>query len=339
MANYEALTQGLARVSVKASAGPKVYDGFTKKFFAGEIGTDQDVIRLSYEDYGVSIPEEAARGEDPTRVNYKTPFNESYIQGQYFFPEQEIKLSDAQRRLFEEPLDKPWSVEERELYLAAKVRDRMAKTFAYAKQKVVSDAVFTGKFTTKNGGEQSFPVTASNLALSGATLSTKPIEVLSKACLPLIKKGHMINTLLLNPEDAITLAAGTGWKSVLDTRNINTMLDTVGADADGFAYLGVIPSVGSGNLKVYAYYGTVDGSTYFIPKGKALLLGEPIGVMGYCGVLANVGGVQGQVAANEVYTVYGKDRGALVVTMIQGQTSPCPIITGIDNYGVLTSIS
>ena len=337
--DYDALMRGLAKVAVKGVAGPKPYDGIAKRYFPTEEGTDQDAIRASYEAWGTALPEMVVRGEDPTRVNYKTPFNEKYIEGAYYFIEQELKLADAQNRVFDEPLDSPWSIEQRQLYLAAKIRDRMHRDFIFAKNKVLADALLKGQFTTKNGGVQSFPVTSGNLTLSGASLSTKPIEILSKAVKGLVTKGHIIDTLILSPEDAITLASATAWQNILDKSHIVSEMDTKALGEDGFAYCGTIPSIGSGSLKVLAYYGTVDGSTFFLQKGTGLLVGEPVGVMGYCGVLASQNGVQAQVSAKEMFTIDAEERGALVKTRLQGQTSPCPIIYNVDGYGVLTSIS
>lgn len=337
--DYDALLRGLAKVDVKGVGGPVAFDGIAKRYFPTEEGTDQDVIRASYEDWGVALPDMVVRGDDPSRVNYKTPFNEKYIEGAYYFVEQELKLADAQNRVFDEPLDSPWSVEQRQLYLAAKIRDRIHRNFVFAKQKVLADVVFTGKFTTKNGGEQSFPVVAKNLELAGANLSTEPIKVLSKAVTALVKKGRIVDTLILNPEDAITLASATGWQSVLDKTHIASEMETKALGEDGFAYVGTIPSVGSGSLKVLAYYGTTDGTSFFVPQGKALLVGAPIGVMGYCGVLTSQNGVQAQVSAKEMFTIDAEERGALVKTRLQGQTAPCPIVYNVDGYGVLINIS
>lgn len=337
--DYDALLRGLAKVQVKAVGGPVAFDGIAKRYFPTEEGTDQDVIRASYEDWGVALPEMAIRGDDPDRVNYETPFNEKYIEGAYYFVEQELKLADAQNRVFDEPLDSPWSVEQRQLYLTAKIRDRIHRNFVFAKQKVLSDVIFTGKFTTKNGGEQSFPVVSSNLKLTGANLSTDPISVLSTAVTKLVKKGHIIDTLILNPTDAITLAGSSTWQSILDKSHIVSEMDTKALGEDGFAYVGTIPSVGSGSLKVLAYYGTTDGSNFFVPQGSALLVGAPIGVMGYCGVLASQNGVQAQVNAKEMFTIDAEERGALVKTRLQGQTAPCPIIYNVDGYGVMIGIS
>lgn len=340
--DYDALTRGLARVNIKASNGPKAYNGIEKRLFPSKEGTAQDVMKASYEEWGVNIPEQAVRGADPDRVNYKTPFNEKYIEGAYHFIEQKINLADAQNRLFDEPMESAWSVEQRELHLLAKIRDRMHRDFIFARQGILSDALFTGKFTTKNGGEQSFPVIAKNLSLAGAGLSTNPVSVLSKAVMPIVKKGHIIDTLILNPEDAITLMAATGtgtWSDILDKKHIVAGMDTKALGEDGFSYIGTIPSVGSGLIKVLAYFGTKNGSDFFIPQGKAILCGEPVGVMGYCGVLSVANGVQAQVAAEESFTVYGKERGALIDTFIQGQIAPCPIVYGVESYGILTGIN
>ncbi len=336
--NYDALTRGLAKVEVKVSTGKKPLMGIVNMLLPEGTGTDQDVVRYSYEDNGTEIPEQAVRGADPTRVNYGTPFNEDYIKGAYFFPEQPLNLAAAQNRLFEEPIDAPWTVEQRELHLTAVVRDKMHRGFDYAKLSLAKSAIFTGKFEAKDGGTQSFPVVATNLALAGANLSTKPIEVLSKAIAPIIKAGNRVSRLIVNPNTAATLMASEAWLKLLSAQHVNTDLDPATVDDNGMAYIGSIPAAGA-RISLYVCYATVNGSDYFIDDAKAILCGDVIGRMDYCGVLQAQGELQAQVAAKEIFTVYGENRGALVTTKIQGQTAPCPIITNIDGYGIITGIS
>ncbi len=335
---YDALTRGLARTNIRVATGAKPQMGILNLLMPEGTGTPDDVVRYSYEDNGVYLPEQAVRGDDPTRVNYGTPFNENYIKGAYFFPEQPLALASAQNRLFEEPLESPWSVEQREIFLAAKIRDKMHYGFEFQRLSLAKDAIFTGSFTTKDGGKQTFPVVASNLTLAGATLSTKPMEVLSKAAAPLIKKGHRVSRLIMNPVTAATVMQGTGWTDILKAYHINTTLDPAQVDDGGLSYVGTIPFAG-GLISLYVCWATVDGSSYFIDDSKAIICGDAIGRMDHCGVLQANGAVQAQVAAKELFTVYGEERGALVTTKLQGQTAPCPIITNIDGYGVLTSIS
>ena len=336
--NYDALTRGLARVEVKAITGKKPQMGIVNMLLPEGTGTDQDVVKYSYEDNGTEVPEQAVRGADPTRVNYGTPFNEDYIKGAYFFPEQTLNLAAAQNRLFEEPIDTPWTVEQRELHLTAVVRDKMHRGFEYAKLGLAKSAIFTGKFEAKDGGTQSFPVVANNLKLAGAGLSTDPIKVLSTAMAPIIKAGNRVSRLIVNPVTAATLMASDAWLKLLSAQHVNTDLDPATVDDGGMAYIGSIPAAGA-RISLYVCYSTVDGDTYFIDDNKAILCGDVIGRMDYCGVLQAQGELQAQIPAKELFTVYGENRGALVTTKIQGQTAPCPIITNIDGYGIITSIS
>ena len=195
--NYDQLTMGLIKTQVKVS---KPAENFSNP----SIGTDQDYIDYSSQLESVAIPSEAVKGLDPNRVNYGVAFDSKLIEGQYFFDEDTVDLSSAEKRLFGEPIDQPWSVERRELEISAIKRDAMAQSFKVAKEKLVWECALNGKYSTRRGGEQVFPMSASMLSIAGANLITKPFETINAAAKVLFQSGVTLKRIVLNPTDAST---------------------------------------------------------------------------------------------------------------------------------------
>lgn len=341
--NYDQLTQGLLKTTVKVSR-PATNFTFGQSVLFGnpEIGTDQDYINYEAEVGSISVPAEGVKGLDPTRVNYGSSFDVKMIASQYFFLEDTVDLSSAEKRLFGEPVEAPWSKERRILELVAKKRDAMNQSFVLQKELLAFQCLLNGKFSTKGNGEQSYPMKSELLGISGATMLTKPIETLNKAVETLFKEGVIAKRLILNPTDAANLVASSAWQKVLDVRNMHLGSIIPAEASNGVAMVGTLSGIISGPIEVYTYAGYYDNEgvkTFFLPQGKALLLpADPVGCFAYTGLLVNEGDIQAQVNMKDRYFVYGQARGDLVTTLVQGQTAPAPILQSIDGYGVITGI-
>ena len=347
--NYDQLTQGLIRTQVKVS---KPVENFTwgqdVLFGNPSVGTDQDYIDYSEQLSSVALPDEAVKGLDPKRVNFGTGFNSKLIASAYYFNEDFVDLASAENRLFGEPLFEPWTVERRQLELAAIKRDAIAQGFRVAKEKLAWDCALNGKFATKKGGEQVFPMSSDLLTLSGTNLIAKPFETINAAAKTLFQKGITLKRIILNPTDGAALAASAAWQTMLDKKRVEIGLVAPETAYNGLAKVGTVIGLICGPVEIYVYAGyyTVkeEGGSLttheFLPQGKALLLpSNAIGRFGYTGLLVNRNGIQAKEAISETYMVYAKERGALVTSYIQGQTSPAPLRDGIDHYGVMTGIT
>lgn len=346
--NYDQLTMGLIKTQVKVSKPAENFTwGQSVLFGNPSIGTDQDYIDYSSQLESVAIPTEAVKGLDPNRVNYGVAFNSKLIEGQYFFNEDTVDLSAATNRLFGEPLDQPWSVERRELEISAIKRDAMAQSFSLGKEKLAWECALNGKYSTRRGGDQTFPMSASMLSIAGANLISKPFETINAAAKVLFQNGVTLKRIVLNPTDASNLAASSAWQTMLDKKKVD-----VGSIApetvmpNGLAKVGTVIGLICGPVDIYlyaGYYTTKTGSevtrTEFLPQGKALLLpAGAIGRMGYTGLFVNRNGIQAKEAMTENFLVFGEEHGALVTNYIQGQTAPAALLDGIDHYGVMTGI-
>lgn len=348
--NYDQLTQGLIQTKIKVT---KPLENFTWAqdvlFGNPSIGTEQNYIDYSTQLSTVALPEEAVKGLDPRRVNYGAEFNSKLIGSAYFFDEDSVDLSAAQNRMFNEPITNPWTVERRQLELAAVKRDALAQGFRIAKEKLAWDCALNGKFTTRTGGEQTFPMSSDLLNISGANLITKPFETLNSVAKTLFQKGITLKRIVLNPTDGASLASSAAWQTMLDKKRVN--IGDITPEAvmpNGLSKIGTIVGLICGSVDIFVYagfYSTRDagGSVTiheYLPQGKALLLpAMAIGRFGYTGLMYDNNGIQGVMASQEYYLTYAKKKGALVTSYVQGQTAPAPLLDSIDHYGVMTGIT
>ena len=343
---YSVISQGLYKVPIKISNPDNHYTFFQKVLFGGTpIATTEDFIAMDFERYGSKITEEALKGADPNRVNHGTAFDEHYIFPAYYFNEDTVNFSNAKYRVsMNEPMDEPWPMTKRLQYLAAVKRNKMVADLETTVEKLCADVLFTGQYTTRSHKEQKFPIKAANLAIDGSKMVTDPYAVLKEAFKILSKTGGKPVNLILNIDDASNLCASEKWLTMLDNRRINrNVINFKPMEDSGLSYVGTINVIGFGDLSIYSYSGVYmdrnGAENSYIPQGKALLVPARVGLMAYGGLLTNNrSGYQSIQALKYAYDIYSKAEGALVQTKIQVQTSPAPIPTAIDKWGVIINI-
>lgn len=345
MYNIDVILQGLYKVGPKVKITNANYTALQDILFGGgKLVSDGDYITMDYEAYAGHIATEAVKGADPNRVNFGKEFNEKAIWGQYYNDDDYVEVSQALNRVsMDEPIDAPWSTEERLISLLADKRDKIVESHKMSAEKACADALITGGFATRIGGTQSFPISNSLLSVSGSSLNTDPIGCLTTAATALAKKkGGMPTKLILNPLDAARLMKSSAVVGLADIKNLEGLnIDFQAMKENGMAFLGIIPVPIAGRVQIFAYNGyyTSGGTdTYYIPQGKALFVPDVVGAMGNCGVFVKNGNVTGKIGVEHGYHVWAEDKHLPGTCHIQVQSAPCPIITAIDRYCVLTSI-
>ena len=346
MGTYDIIRQGLYEIPVKIKNQQKHFTFFQDVLFGGSpVLSANEFIAMDYASLGVNLLEEAVRGTDATRVNYGTAFNEKLIYPKYFDILDTLNVKNAKNRVsMDEPVAEPWSVEKRLQYLANEKRDQMSANLSISKEKLCHDVLFTGKFETHGHGEQAYPMSSDLLAFNGANIMKNPHKVISDAVKAVIKYGYRPTTLVLNSEDATTLAESEVWQKMLDNRRVEgNAIVYKPVEANGVAYMGTISVLGGGQINIYSYLGTYKDASGveqpLVPRGKALLVPDQVGCMGYAGLLVNKGtGFQEVEALDVSYDVWEKTEGPKVQTNIEMQSSPAPIITALDGYCVITGI-
>lgn len=345
-AAYDIVRQGLYEVSVKIVNKLRHFTFFQDVLFGGTpILSAKDFIAIDYASFGVNILEDAVRGADPKRINYGRAFNEKLIHPKYFDILDTVNLSNAKNRVsMDEPLSNPWDAQKRIQYLALEKRDQMSEDLSISIEKLCHDVLFTGKFESREHGEQVYPMKASLLAASGANIFKNPYKVIADAAKGVIVNGYKPVSLILNSEDSLTLAESEAWLKMLDNRRVkDNAIAYKPIEATGIAYIGTISVQGVGQLNIYSYLGTYKDESNveqpLVPRGKALLVPEAVGCMGYAGLLVNDGSGYQKVEALDVsYDIWDKNEGPRVQTFIEMQSSPAPIIKALDGYTVITGI-
>ena len=306
-------------------------------------GTVDDFMAMDYRTLGIELSEAAKKGNDPHRVNKGVAFNEKLIFGAYFNDEDEVGAEVGDIRVFNEPYDNPFTPEQRMAIAVAERRDAIKKSQYASLEKACADVLFTGSYATKDG-TQTFPISSDLLNLSGATLYTKPIETLTAAAKAIRAAGKgMPKMLVMNPDDAANLICSSAMQKVLDVRRLDAgLIKPDEYNELGASYCGSVNVPGCGSVAIYAYAGTYNDNgtlTYFIPQGKALFVPEKVGFIGHCGVYAEgANGASVKIAAEFGEYYWAKDGALPHALHIQIQSCPVPMVTALDQYGVLTSI-
>lgn len=345
-ANIDLIKQGVYNVPVKTLIEDNKFSfGRNVLFGKASVSSNLDYLVMDYKSRGIPLSDEALKGADPNRVNYGTGFNEKAIFGLYFNNEDQVACDQAENRVsMDEPLDAPWDYNTRMAYLLAEKRDRIILSHDQSFEKACWDTILNGQFTAKNGGVQSFPMTSSFLSVSGANMSTKPMEtILAGAKKVLQKSGAKITQLILNPDDAAKILQASAFQGILETRRqYENEVRYKAMEENGAGFCGYINAPGVGTIEVIAYFGGYDLNgtwTYFLPSGKAVLAPAAVGAKGYCGVYVNDGMFTGKTAVEHGVHIWALEGALPHTTHVQVQSAPCPMLTEIDRYCVFTSVA
>lgn len=340
------ITQGLALAKKDITTTENSnFSAIQETLFGGTpIASDQEFIDINTEVNLVTLPEEAVRGADPNRKNYGYSFNMKNIYGQYYHEETTLNAQNAQTRVMAEDIARPWSIQERLLYHAAKIKFQKQEEWKMAKEKLCTELLLTGQYETKNHGVQTFPVYNDLLNIDGATLFTNPAGVIANAGAAIVAKGGAApNKMILSFADSLKLTASTAFQKLFDIKHYNGNNYNPAVAVEGLGFLGVvsIPVIGPVELYVYAgQYTNKDKTTgYYIPQGTAILYSNPIGAIGYTGLLVNNGSdYQARIGMKERFTAYSEKRGDMVDTKLESQTAPTPYIYGFNQFGIIKNI-
>lgn len=342
----DVIKQGLYKVPTKVTTEEANFKFLQNVLFGNPSeGTDLDYLVMDYRSRGIALSEEAIKGDDPNRVNYKSGFNEKAIFGLYYNDEDEVSVDQADNRVWGEPLDERWSAVERMTYLLADKRDRIILSHDQMMELACASTILNGYFTTKTGGNQTFPMTSSLLSVSGANMTTNPVSVLGAGIKALMKtKGSKVTRLIMNSDTAATVLGSTKMLSLLDNRRtFGNEVRYQALDENGAGFCGTINLPGVGTIEVISYMGGyTDGNGtyhYYIPDNTAILAPDRVGHKGYCGVYVDNGLFTGKAGVDHGVHIWAEQKNLPYATHIQVQSAPCPMLTAIDRYCVFTSIS
>lgn len=338
--NLDILTKGLPKFVAKIETEQPVDTFLSDVLFGGPslMGNEGlDGIAYDWRKKNPALAEEAVRGADPTRMNFNANFNSNYVIPNYYHMKDEVGLAEAENRVWGEEISAESNTQNRVTRIFAEKENGIRDSVKYAKEQMAADALLTAQVVNKSG-VQTFPMKSSLLSVSGANLTTQFIKVISKANEAVRKenKAFRPNALIMNPDDAITLVSALGDLINKETFALGKVV--FGPINKGAVACGVVQTP-AGDIAIYAYYGVGATGANYIPQGKAILCEGKVGSFAYGRVRAFENNKPCYRVQTERMTAYKTGDGDMAHYEVEYQSSPIPVITNIDGYCVLTSIS
>jgi hypothetical protein len=342
MANFslDLISKGLPKFVAKIQTEQPVDDFLQRVLFGGSVALGSegvDGVAFDWRKKAPGVVDEALRGADPTRVNFQTGFNSGYVVPNYYHMVDIVSLSDADQRVFGEAVSDNVDSQARVTRIFADKVAGMKDSTTMAKEQMCADAIFNGSVVNRNG-TQTFPMTSALLNVSGANLTSNFNSVISTAFDTVRKKNKAFRAtaLILNPTDAVTLVAALGTLINKETFDLGRI--AFGQNVGGATLCGTV-NTPAGLLAIYAYYGVNASGTNYIAQGKGILTSGKIGGFAYGRIRAFENGKPCYRVAQERMVAYEVGNGDMRHYEVEYQTAPLPLITNIDGYCVLNSIS
>lgn len=339
------ISKGLPRVVMRSTTAAPVDTFLQAVLFGGTpiMGNEvQDGVVLEYRKYAPQVAEEAIRGQDPNRKNYKSGFNDSYVVPNYYHDTDRVDLTDADTRVFGEPLEGNESTVDRVVRRFADKRDAIHDSYLMAKEAMAANAIFNAQIINK-AGTQPLPMTSALLSISGSNMYSDFLGTIETGYNTTRKKnkGFRPNALVLNPTYAILLVKALNTAGLLNKMGYDLAVVKFQPVANtGIQVVGSVDTP-AGPLAILAYYGN-DGTNDYIPNQKAILCRADVGGIGsfaYGRVQAfEDGRGPHYVVEQERYRPFIEGQGDMAHYAIEVQSAPLPIITNLDGYCVFTSI-
>lgn len=345
--NLDFINRNLPKKARQIQVAPPKHTFLQDVLFGGEsdMGNEaHDGFFIEWRRYAPQIVKEAVRGADPERLNFQSKFNAEYFVPSYYHNEEEVKLSDADARVFGEELsDSNVSTARRVLARYAEKRDALDDAYVLAKEKMCADMLTTGKVVNK-AGDQAFPMTSALLQLSGSNLWSKFLDTF-RTCSETIKKKNGAfrpDVLIFNPTYAQLCVDALKAADLFDKDAMNlARVRYQGLSDNGLEIFAVTNAPTAPTLTIAAYYGTDSNGDYYIPNQKAFigrLEKGSVGGFGYGRVRAYENGLSRFVVVKDRTVGAVKGYGDMRTNIIEKQSAPLPSVHNIDGWGLITSI-
>ncbi len=336
---------------------------FRDRFFPNVIESTDEFIRLETQRRGNVVLPSVRRGSNPLELAANAPHKVDIIEPPYHFYEATVTNHDTKKRVFGEPVDAPYSRNERaQVLMAEKLFNGARKSLALMQEAYASQILRTGKATLKTQlldgtiktfGEVAFDVNSDLVGKNKATGTTKwtsstdILKQISDLAMAIFEEsGKMPTEMILGADAFAVLRTNTTVAGFLDNRRVEgNKLETFpfagypGASISG--YLNV-PFVGTITLITYVNGYEYPGDAALTPMigPKEVILTTPgWGAMGY-GALEDraADGFPTLIPGKQlIHTELGGPREGFAFTGFI-QSAGLPVPTELDAWGSFTVV-
>lgn len=333
---------------------------FRDRYFPKVIESTDENVRLEVRRRQSLVLPAVRRGSNPLQIAAAAPHKAVSVEPPYHFYRADVTIADTRKRVFGEPVDKPYRPHERaQVILAEKLYEGSKNNLALIQEAYVSQLLKTGKVSPKQvaedgtvvpWGDIEFDVDSDLVGVTLATNGSTPakwtstndiIKSIQDMALLLFVKGKMMPTeMVIGPTALAMLRSNKVAMDTLDNRRIEGgRMETFpfegypGAAINGYLN---IPMVGNialiSYVNSYAYPDDVS-ATKMIDDDCVLLTSPGWGSMGYGALLDQTMGYPDYVPGRTLIHTkqYDVESGFARAGFIQ--SAPLPIPTELDSWG------
>lgn len=345
------LTYGAQEIYARIEQEEPVVSFWRDRYFPRTIVSDDEDVLVEVQRKGVVVLPSVHRGDSANFVGrlashevrkYTPAFSSNFVT---------LTVKELAKRVFGEPLRKPWSPEVRASWNIAQKTRGLEDSYTLGEEAQVSELLQTGKVTpryikegiTEEAGEViDFGTDDALVGGAASTLWTVDNDVLSLIAQyfeVLFEKGQEIPTEMTLGADALAILLNNKYvQKVLDLRRyLGALVDirTITPDKR-VAFNAQLPIPGFGPLNVLSYrnqYARTDGTVTQMLGKKDMLLASPgFGGMGYGALYTKIAGKPVTIAGKRIlHTKEGDVKNNFTLESYL-QTAPLPIPLALDKW-------
>lgn len=361
MADFtDQFTYGVRKIQATLEAKKPIVSFLRNRYFSGLLESENENVSVEVRRRGTVLLPSIRRTDSAINVGAVAPHTISTYTPPYFFYEATGTIGEANKRVFGEPVEAPYSKAERMVaIMAEKIDLGIRESLIMNEEAQCSQIIKTGKVTPKAmahdgtlyaAAEINFGVDSDLVGGPVASLWTTSSDILKALrdyCLLVFgKTGKLPTEMIVGKKVLETLLGNAKFIAALDNRRIegNQMRSQAFAGYPGVAYNGTINVPMVGDLSIlsyvngYAYNGDAS-ETEMIDYNGLLLTSPGWGTMGYAGLYDKVSGMPGMVAGKTLlHAIEGDVRNHFAYSAYV-QSAPLAMPTQLDAWFYKTVVA
>ncbi|NCC90514.1 MAG: hypothetical protein EOM01_09215 [Spirochaetia bacterium] len=282
MAYDPMVTAGLMKVYATYKVAHPQHQFFKDMLFGGRLISGTDQLTVETKRAGQKVAASIARFANPNSAEASDSFKISTYTPPYYAERTSLTSADLRNFAFGEPLDKPWSIDQRRLAIMAEKLGNIDDKFLRTEELMCAEALTTGKVKMHDGSYIQYDVDSDLVDIT----PTKDWDDVAANILGdlqlwgqrLLDKGGIIPDMMIVAPDVFTMLVNDAKvQKVMDIRNYS--LGEIGVKPlvgyKGVTFSGIVMAPAIGPIKVYTYANKYVNSsgvlTPYLPVGGVIL--------------------------------------------------------------------